>query len=117
MKLYKAALAAVGLLASGLVAAQPAEAAHQQVAAATCSFKVPAKLAMRAANTTYPVQLGSDCPTTMVGGAWTATWTNGFVESVLCQQGRCPGVALSTKYVPVGKVTWVGDAEGCVVEN
>jgi hypothetical protein len=117
LKLYKAALAAVGLLASGLVAAQPTEAAHQQVAAATCSFKVPAKLAMRAANTTYPVQLGSDCPTTMVGGAWTATWTNGFVESVSCQQGRCPGVALSTKYVPVGKVTWVGDAEGGVDEN
>jgi hypothetical protein len=48
----------------------------------------------------------------MVGGAWTATWKNGYGESVLCQMGKCPEIWLATKYVPAGKVTWVGQAEG-----
>jgi len=112
LKLYKAALTAIALLASGLVVTQSAQATTERVTAATCSFKVPPKLAMKAAYNHYEVPLGTDCPSTMVGGAWTATWKNGFTESVLCQQGTCPGVTLQTKYVPVGKVAWVGDAEG-----
>lgn len=113
MKL-KNLIPAATLVAAGLIAAQPAQAATTHSATATCSFKVPPKLAMSKAWTTYPVQLGSDCPSTMYGAAWTATWKNGYTESVLCQQGSCPGVSLQTKYVPVGKVTWVGDASGGV---
>jgi hypothetical protein len=114
LKLYKTTLAVLALMAASLVTIQPSQAATTRVTAATCSFKVPPRLAMNAANTYYAVPLGSDCPATMVGGAWTATWKTGFSESVLCQNGKCPGISLSTKYVPVGKVTWVGDASGGV---
>lgn len=116
MKLYQPMLAAA-LLASSLIATQPAQATTTHATAATCSFKVPPKLAMNAATTKYAVPLGSDCPSTMYGAAWTATWKNGYSESVLCQQGKCPGISLSTKYVPVGKVSWVGDASGGIDEN
>ncbi|HZX07465.1 hypothetical protein [Kribbella sp.] len=102
---------AATLVAAGLFVTQPAQAAPQQ-ATATCSFKVPPKLAMNKAWTTYAVPLGSDCPSTMYNAVWTATWKNGFTESVQCQQGHCPGISLQTKYVPVGKVTWVGEAGG-----
>jgi hypothetical protein len=116
LKLYKPALA-LALLASGLVTTQPAQAATQHTTATTCSFKVPPKLAMTAANTHYPVPLGADCPSTVYGARWTATWKNGFSETVDCGQGSCPGVSLATKYVPVGKVTWVGGPEGGVDQN
>jgi hypothetical protein len=117
LKLYKTTLAVLALMASSLVVIQPSQAATTRATAATCSFKVPPRLTMNAANTNYAVPLGSDCPATMVGGAWTATWKNGYSLSVLCQRGKCPGISLSTKHVPVGKVTWVGDASGGVDEN
>jgi hypothetical protein len=117
LKLYKMTLAVVALMASSLVAIQPSQAATTRATAATCSFKVPPRLAMTAASTRYDIPLGSDCPATMVKGLWTATFKNGNVQDVLCQNGTCPRILLSTDYVPVGKVTWVGDASGGVDEN
>lgn len=114
MKLYKSALAALGLLASGLVATQPAEAvpSSPQGVTATCSFKVPAKLALRAAYTAFDrVPLGSDCPSTMVGANWTATWKTGANLTISCQNGICPGPGLKST-TPAGRVTWVGDSWG-----
>ncbi len=119
MKLYKSALAAAGLLASTLVAAPPAHAvpATTEQATATCSFKVPAKLALRSAYTNFDdVHLGSDCPSTMVGANWTANWRNGANLTVSCQYGHCPGIGLKSS-TPAGRITWVGDAWGGLDEN
>jgi len=119
LKLYKSALAVVALLASGLVATQPADAVPPaaQRTTATCSFKVPAKLSLRSAYTSYDrVPLGSDCPSTMVGADWTATWRNGQNLTISCHYGTCPGPSLKST-TPAGRVTWVGAPWGGVDEN
>jgi hypothetical protein len=113
LKLHTSALAAVALIAGGLVAAQPAaHASTTQTTAATCSFKLSARLAVSSANTSYPAQLGADCPETMVGAGWTAKWPSGFSLTDQCHGGRCPSISLDMKRMAIGKVTWVGDAWG-----
>jgi hypothetical protein len=110
---FRSLLVIVGVLASGLAAAQPAQAApaaHQ--ALPTCTLKMPARLSIRTARPLVEVPLGSDCPSTMYQAGWLANWRGtqgGFGTS--CGYHSTCGVLLDE--LPIGlKVTWVGESAG-----
>lgn len=72
----QSALAVAGLVASGLLIQQPAEAVPAQVAA-TCALPVPAKLVRSPRNQTLLLPLGAGCPKTLVSSTWEAVRDDG----------------------------------------
>ncbi|MFF0344911.1 hypothetical protein [Kribbella sp. NPDC004875] len=68
---YLPVLAAAGLVVSGLLVQQPAQAAPDQVTA-TCSFPVPPKLVLSGGYQEVEFPAGPGCPKTMVSSTWDA---------------------------------------------
>lgn len=108
MKLAKSALAAVGLLASGLLAAQPAQAATQQ-ATATCSLVVPSRLSIGALNNNFVAKLAPNCPGTVYTAVWKST-----PPATMYPQGRLEfryaarevGFTILGEVPPIGTIAW-----------
>jgi hypothetical protein len=109
LKLYKAALAAVALLASGLVAGQPAQAATQQ-ATATCSLVPPARISIAQSINRYMAVLASNCPASVYTAVWKSTpiattYPEGRLEFL--NGNRATGFFVSgTVAPPIGTVIW-----------
>jgi hypothetical protein len=108
LKLYKSALAALGLLATSLVSVQPAQAATQQ-ATAVCSLAVPSRLSIGALNNNFVAKLGSNCPGTVYTAVWKST-----PAATMYPQGRLEflygsrevGFTILGEVPPIGTVTW-----------
>ncbi len=99
---YQSLLAAAGLVATGLLVQQPAQAAPQQ-ATATCTFLVPAKLVLRQPTQYVPFSLGGSCPKTMVSAAWSAVRDDGTSKlTVGCPWSNC---GVDVESTPLGGTT------------
>ncbi|MEV0285397.1 MULTISPECIES: hypothetical protein [unclassified Kribbella] len=99
---YKALLAAVGLVGSGLLFQQPAEAAPEQVTA-TCSFPVPAKLVLSSRSVYVSFPLGADCPMTTAMATWIPVDDYGRTRmGIGCPWESC---GVYVEYTTVGQTT------------
>jgi hypothetical protein len=100
-----ALVVAAGLVVSGAVISQPAQATPQ---GATCSLKIPAKLVIDRPDAKVEIDFGSDCPSNTQRANWTST--PGYV-TVLLEKNAIPRVPLD--YLVAGApTTWVGGAQG-----
>lgn len=108
MKLYKSALAAAGLLASTLVAAQPAHAVPEQ-ATATCSLLPPSRISISQTVNRYHASLASNCP----AGVYTAVWKSTPIATTYPEGrleflygNRMAGFNVIGTNPPIGTITW-----------
>lgn len=115
--LLKSLLAATGLIASGLLVTQPAQAAtpsSTQGTTATCSLAMPAKLVMRRQINSYIVSLGADCPTNVYTASWVGARTGNSNKATVQFEyaSRRAQFTLYSWISPVGTMTWTGNAKG-----
>jgi hypothetical protein len=99
---------AAALVAAGLLAAQPAQAAPQQ-ATATCSLVVPSRLYIGAQNNNFVAKLGSNCPQTINTAVWKSSpaatmYPEGRLEFL--NHAREVGFTVSGYAPPIGTITW-----------
>jgi hypothetical protein len=107
LKLYKPMLAAT-LLASSLIATQPAQATTRQ-ATATCSLVVPSRLSIGAQNNNFVAKLASNCPATVYTAVWKSTpAATMFPEGRLqfLYSAREASFTILGEVPPIGTVTW-----------
>lgn len=95
---------AVILVAAGLFATQPAEAAPQQ-ATATCSLIAPSRLYIGAPNNNFVAKLASNCPATVHTAVWKST-----PNATMYPQGRLQFLnhAREASFTVLGEVPPIG---------
>ncbi|MFC9692472.1 hypothetical protein ACFTSF_28245 [Kribbella sp. NPDC056951] len=112
-------LAATGLLATGLAAAVPAQAAAPaapQAAAElpTCYPAVPERLVMNNRQTHYTITYGKGCPANLYNADWHGR-QKGDPDNILIEflnGSRQAKFTLYSEVSPVGVVTFTGDEDG-----
>lgn len=109
-------LAATGLLATGLAAAVPAEAAapvaQKATALPTCYPAVPERLVMNNRRTNYTITYGKGCPASLYNADWHGRGASD--DSILIEFLNGNTVATFTLYSevsPVGVVKFTGDTD------
>ncbi|MFF0265125.1 hypothetical protein [Kribbella sp. NPDC004536] len=99
---------AVTLVAAGLIATQPAQAAPQQTTA-TCSLVVPSRLSIGATNNNFVAKLGSNCPATINTAVWKSTpaattYPEGRLQFL--NHAREVSFTVLGEVPPIGTVAW-----------
>jgi hypothetical protein len=107
LKLYKSALA-LALLASVMVATQPAHAAPQQ-STVTCSLSVPSRISVGGTYNNFLARLGSGCPNTIYTAVWKSTpaaTSNPQGRLEFTFGNRVAQFGFSGTVPPIGTITW-----------
>jgi len=108
---YRSLLAAIGLLASGLLAGQTtAEAAPVYP---KCAFGIPAKLSFNAPEANAVFRLGSACPRTLSNGTWNAVLPDGTSHLGVGCSGDTQPCSFPMRWMEVGvTLRWVPENPG-----